>query len=228
MGKKQAQPPSDAPILVIGLGRFGASTAMSLVRLGHEVLAVDENSELVQKWASELTHTVEADSTDEEALRQVGADQFDRAVVGIATDVEASVLTVVSLVELGVTEIWAKAVSVKHGKILKRVGATHVVYPERAMGERVAHMVSGQMIDYMEFDDGFAIARTRAPEEAFDRTLAESSLRSHYGVTVVGIKRPAQDFTYAQADTTIHRRDELIVSGPTHKVEKFCAVTVAS
>lgn len=227
MGKKSV-PPSDAPVLIVGLGRFGSATAMSLVRLGHEVLAVDEDRELVQKWATELTHTVEADSTDEEALRQVGADQFDRAVVGIGTDVEASVLTVVSLVELGVGEVWAKAVSAKHGKILKRVGASHVVYPERAMGERVAHMVSGQMIDYMEFDDGFAIARTRAPEEAYDKTLSDSALRSKYGVTVVGIKRPAQDFTYAQADTMIHRRDELIVSGPTYKVEKFCALTVTS
>ncbi|MGH3357650.1 MAG: potassium channel family protein [Nocardioidaceae bacterium] len=226
MGKKQ--PPSDAPVIVVGLGRFGASTAMSLVRLGHEVLAVDEDSELVQKWATELTHTVEVDSTDEEALRQIGAEQFDRAIVGIGSDIEASVLTVLSLVELGISEVWAKAVSAKHGKILKRVGASHVVYPERAMGERVAHMVSGQMIDYMEFDDGFAIARTRAPEEAFDKTLTDSALRSRYGITVVGIKRPATDFTYAQADTMIHRRDELIVSGPTHKVEKFCAVTVAS
>lgn len=213
--------------MVVGLGRFGASTAMSLVRLGHEVLAVDEDAELVQKWATELTHTVEADSTDEEALRQIGAEQFDRAIVGIGNDIEASVLTVLSLVELGVTEVWAKAVSAKHGKILKRVGASHVVYPERAMGERVAHMVSGQMIDYMEFDDGFAIARTRAPDEAFDQTLSESALRSRYGVTVVGIKRPAQDFTYAQADTVIRSRDELIVSGPTDKVEKFCAVTIA-
>jgi len=227
LAKKQTSRGSDAPVLVIGLGRFGVSTAASLLRLGHEVLAVDENGDLVQKWASELTHTVQIDTTDEEGLRQIGADQFDRAVVGIGNDIEASVLTVLSLVELGVGEVWAKAVSAKHGKILKRVGASHVVYPERAMGERVAHMVSGQMIDYMEFDDGFAIARTRTPEEAFDKTLSESSLRSRYGVTVVGIKRPAQDFTYAQADTMIRRRDELIVSGPTHKVEKFCAVTVA-
>ncbi|UYM04357.1 potassium channel family protein [Solicola gregarius] len=227
MGKK-AQAPSDAPVIVVGLGRFGAATAASLIRLGHEVLAVDEDAELVQKWASELTHAVQVDTTDEEALRQIGADQFERAIVGIGSDIEASVLTVLTLVELGVSEVWAKAVSIKHGKILKRVGASHVVYPERAMGERVAHMVSGQMIDYMEFDDGFAIARTRAPEEAYDKTLTESALRSRYGVTVVGIKRPAQDFTYAQADTMIRQRDELIVSGSTHKVEKFCAVTVAS
>src|SRR5690625_7315529 len=100
-------------------------------------------------------------TTDEEGLRQIGADQYDRSIYVIGNDNEASVLTVLSLVELGVGEVWAKAVSAKHGKILKRVGASHVVYPERAMGERVAHMVSGQMIDYMAFDDGFEIGRPK-------------------------------------------------------------------
>lgn len=226
MAKDKAQTASaEEPVIVIGLGRFGISVAASLVRLGHEVLAIDEDRDLVQRWASELTHVVEADTTDEEAMRQVGADQFKRAVVGIGTDIEASVLTVLTLVELGVTEVWAKAINKKHGRILGRVGATHVVYPESAMGERVAHMVTGSMIDFIEFDDGFAIARTRAPRESIDRTLAESALRSVYGITVVGVKQHRQDFTYARPETQIVASDELIVSGPTQKVEKFCALT---
>lgn len=222
MGKNDN--PLTAPVLVVGLGRFGSSVSRSLERLGHEVLAVDERPDIVQRYASDFTHVVAADTTDTEALRQIGAEQFDRAVVGIGTDIEASVLTVLSLVELGVEEVWAKAINSKHARILERVGATHVVRPESAMGERVAHMVTGAMIDYIEFDDGFSIARTRAPRVAFDQTLAEAALRSKYGITVVGVKRRGEDFTYARPETLINASDELIVSGPTRKVEAFCAL----
>ena len=216
---------NDFPVLVIGLGRFGTSVARSLGRLGHDVLAVDESPEIVQKYSDDFTHVLSADSTDTDALRQIGAEQFDVAVVGIGDDIEASVLTVLSLVELGIHEVWAKAVNAKHARILERVGATHVVRPESAMGERVAHMVTGTMIDYIEFDDGFSIARTRTPEVAVGRTLAESQLRAKYGITVVGVKRRGEDFTYATPETDIVASDELIVSGPTTKVENFCALT---
>ena len=223
MAKKADSRP--APVLVVGLGRFGAAVAQSLVRLGHEVLAVDERADIVQRFAGEFTHVVAADTTDTEALRQIGADQFTRAVVGIGTDIEASVLTVLSLVDLGITEVWAKAINAKHARILERVGATHIVRPESAMGERVAHMVTGAMMYYIEFDDGFAIARTRTPNVACGKTLAESELRQKYGVTVVGVKRHGEDFTYAKPDTSISTTDELIVSGPTARVEAFCALS---
>ncbi len=211
-------------VVVIGLGRFGVAVAQSMVRMGHEVLAIDEDRELVDKWSDLLTHVVQADSTDEEALRQLGVGQFDRAVVAIGTEVEASVLTVLALVEAGVSDVWAKAINRKHGHILERVGATHVVYPESSMGERVAHLLTGSMIDYIEFDDAYSIARTRAPRMTWDKTLAESAPRSHYGVTVVGVKRGRQDFIHATPDTVVHDRDELIVSGPTPAVEKFCGL----
>jgi trk system potassium uptake protein len=213
------------PVVVVGLGRFGGALARSLVRLGHDVLAIDTDPALVQKWAGELTQVVQADGSDAEALKQLGVGTFSRAVVCIGTHIDASVLTVLSLVEMGVGEVWAKAITKQHGKILYRVGATHVVYVESAMGERVAHMVSGAMIDYIEFDDGFAIARTNAPEESYDKTLAESGLRTRYGVTVVGVKRPGQDFTYARPGTEVHRGDQLIVSGATDLVERFCSLT---
>jgi len=219
--------PTSAPVLVLGLGRFGFAVAKSLVRLGHDVLGVDEDANLVQRYASEFTHVVAADTTDTEALQQIGAEQFDRAVVGIGTDIEASVLTVLSLVELGVSEVWAKAINAKHARILERVGATHVVRPESAMGERVAHMVTGAMIDYIEFDDGFSIARTRAPKVSHGRTLLESQLRAKFGITVVGVKRRGEDFTYARPETSIDSSDELIVSGPTRKVESFCALSTS-
>ena len=165
-------------VVVIGLGRFGSAVAESLVRLGHDVLGIDERAEHVQKWADRLTHVVEADATDSNVLRRLGVQDFGHAVVGIGTDIEASVLTVLGLAELGVPDIWAKATSANHGRILERTGAHHVVLPEAAMGERVAHMVTGKMIDFIEFDDGFAIVKTRAPLEAAGKTLEQSALRT--------------------------------------------------
>jgi trk system potassium uptake protein len=223
---RQDQPRSDVQgaVLIVGLGRFGIAVADALVRLGHEVLVVDQNADLVRKWAQEFTHVVEADATDEETLRQLGVDSFGHAVVAIGTDIEASVLSVLALTEVGIADVWAKAVSHKHGQILQRVGAQHVIFPESDMGERVAHLVTGTMLDYIEFEDGFAIARTKAPREAFNRTLADSALRTKYGITVVGIKRRGVDFIYARPETKVGERDELIVAGPTDEVEKFSTV----
>jgi trk system potassium uptake protein TrkA len=217
--------PTGNSVVVIGLGRFGGAVAESLVRLGHDVLGIDENAELVQRWADLLTHVVQADTTNTDTLRRLGVADFESAVVGIGNDLEASVLTVLGLVELGVKDIWVKALSQRHGRILERTGAHHVVYPEMAMGERVAHLVTGKMIDFIEFDDGFAIAKTRAPRETAGKTLAESALRSRYGITIVGVKRPKTDFTYAKPDTLIEAGDLLIVSGPTRLVEAFAALT---
>ncbi|MFY8164244.1 MAG: potassium channel family protein [Brevundimonas sp.] len=211
-------------VVVVGLGRFGGAVAQSLTRLGHEVLAIEEDLALVQSWSDRLTHVVQADSSNIEALRQLGVADFQHAVVGIGSDIEASVLTVLALTELGVPDIWAKAVTTNHGKILEKTGAHHVVYPEAAMGERVAHLVTGKMIDFIEFDDDFAIVKTRPPREAVGKTLAESQLRSRHGVTVVGVKRPREDFTYAKPDTLVVEGDLLIVSGPTQKVERFAAL----
>jgi len=213
---------SDA-VLVIGLGRFGSSIAEALDRLGHEVLAIDRNSSLVQDWSGRLTHVVEADSTNEESLRQVGAADFTVAVVGIGTSVEASVLTTANLVDIGIPHVWAKALSPAHGKILERIGATNVVYPERDAGERVAHLVSGKLLDYIEFEDGFAIVKMRPPRETRGFTLAEAQIRAKYGVTVVGVKSPGKDFTHAVPSTKVSAHDVIVVSGETALLERFAA-----
>lgn len=212
-------------ILVIGLGRFGGQVAASLVRLGHEVLAIDQDEQIVQRWSDQLTYVVQADATDEQALRQLGVGDLPRAIVGIGTDIEASVLTVLALTEIGVGEIWAKAITAKHGKILSAVGADHVIYPEAAMGKRVAHLIASQMLDFIEFDDGYAIAKVRAPEEAIGRTLGDSKLRTKYGVTVVAVKMTGSDFTYARPETMVYGGALLIVAGKTPDVERFAAVT---
>ena len=220
MGNKREH--SDA-VLVIGLGRFGSSIAEALDRLGHEVLAIDRNGSLVQEWSGRLTHVVEADSASEEALRQIGASDFSVAVVGIGTSIEASVLTTANLVDLGVPHVWAKALTPAHGKILERIGATNVVYPERDAGERVAHLVSGKLLDYIEFEDGFAIAKMRPPRETRGFTLEESKIRAKYGVTVVGVKAPNSDFTYAVPETKVTAHDTLIVSGPTDLLDRLAS-----
>jgi trk system potassium uptake protein TrkA len=215
----------DENVVVIGLGRFGGAVAGSMQQLGHEVLGIDNDPKLVQEWSERLTHVAEADSTDEDALRQLGVQDFAHAVVGIGTHMEASVLTVLALVEVGVPHIWAKAISTKHAKILSSVGATKVIFPESAMGERVAHLITSRMIDFIEFDDDFAIAKTRIPRAAVGRSLAELALRSKHGVTVVGVKEPGKEFEFATPDTVIPANATLIVSGKSSKVEKFAATT---
>jgi trk system potassium uptake protein len=208
-------------VLVIGLGRFGAALATSLVDLGHEVLGVDTSPTLVQRYSTLLTQTVEADSTDITVLRQIGAAEFPVAVVGIGTGIEASVLTVAALIDLGIPNVWAKAITEPHARILQRVGVHHVISPEREMGERVAHLVTGRMIDYLELDPGFALVETTAPTEMLGQTLTELQFRTRYGVTVVCSKPAGRTFTYATADTIVQEGDTILVAGESARAEAF-------
>ena len=145
------------------------------------------------------------------------------AVVGVGTSIEASVLITVNLVDLEIPHIWVKAISEAHGTILKRIGANHVIFPEHDAGVRAAHLVNGRMLDFIEFDDDFAIVKMYPPAECVGFTLGESHVRSKYGVTVVGVKTPGEDFTYAQPDTRVGPRDTLIVSGHTDLIDRFAA-----
>lgn len=208
--------------LVIGLGRFGGALAEDLIAHGHEVLGVDANPKLVQAHAQKLTHVVEADSTDIDAMRQLGAGDFETAVVAIGTEVEASILTASVLVDLGVPRIVAKAVSEPHGKILSRVGAHRVIFPERDMGLRVARSLAGRdVIDYMELDPGFVLLETKAPPELVGKTLAEAEVRRRYGLTVVSVKGADKPATYATPETRIEEGDILVIAGETRRVEEF-------
>jgi trk system potassium uptake protein TrkA len=219
-----AEPPDTAPVLVLGLGRFGSAVARTLIELGHEVLAIDRDPRRVQEHAPELTHVAEADTTSEQALRQLGAADFARAIVAIGSDVEASILTTSTLVDIGVTTVWAAASSPSHGRILERVGAARVIFPEQHMGERVAHLLSGRLLNFIEFEEGFALAETPAPAAFAGTTLLEAALRSRHGVTVVCVKRPGEKFTYATQQTRIEAGDLLIVAGETARIEAFAAL----
>ncbi len=211
-------------MLVIGLGRFGAACAGELDRLGREVLAIDESHELVQKWSERVTHTVQADARNFDALKQIGAQDFSVAVVAVGSLIEASVLITANLVDLQVPQIWAKAVSQSHGKILSRVGANHVIYPEREAGERVAHLVSGRMLDFIRFDDDFVLAKMYPPKFIRGVRLDESGVRTKYKVTVVGVKSPGKEFSYAEANTVVSNHDLIIVSGTNVDIERFATL----
>jgi len=214
----------DAPVLVIGLGRFGAATAGQLQRLGREVLAVDEDPNLVQKWAERVTHAVQADARSLDALRQIGADEFSIAVVATGSSIESSVLITANLVDLKIPQIWSKAISQSHGKILARIGANHVIYPEAEAGERVAHLVSGRMIDFIEFDDDFVLVKMYPPKPIRGLSLTESQVRTKYNITVVGVKSPGKPFTYATEQTVVSNHDLIIVSGTERDIDRFASL----
>ncbi|MDE0778627.1 MAG: TrkA family potassium uptake protein [Nocardioides sp.] len=219
-------PPHDhGTVVVVGLGRFGKSLALELMEQGTEVLGIDADRRIVQSLAGRLTHVVEADSTNEDAMRQLSVAEFDRAVIGVGNDLEASILSASVALGLGVEQVWAKAISHAHARILTQIGVHHVVRPEHDMGKRVAHLVNGRMLDYIEIDEGYAIVKTRPPRRLYGVPLGQSTIRAEFGVTVVGVKRGTDAFTYATAETVVEDGDIVIVSGPRENVERFSELT---
>nr|WP_176737922.1 TrkA family potassium uptake protein [Micromonospora inyonensis] len=210
---------------MVGLGRFGTYLAASLTQLGHEVLAIDRDPQTVQRWSSQLDQVVQADSTDETALRQLGIADYERVVVCIGAAVEASVLTVLAVTEVGGSTIWARATSRKHARILSAVGAQHVVFPEAETGERVAHLIVSKMLDFIEFGDDFAIAKVRVPQPLIGRALAEVAPDDRFGVMVVGAKLPGERFEYATPATVLTEGSLLIVEGSIEQVGRFAGMT---
>ena len=211
-------------VVVIGLGRFGGALALELAAAGTEVLGIDRDEGIVQSFNGRLTHVVRADSTKEEALRQLSVHEFDRAVVGIGSDLEASILTTSSLLRFKKPTIWAKAVSAAHGQILEQLGVEHVVRPEEDMGRRVAHLVRGAMLDYIEFEDGFAMVKTRPPREALNQPLGVTGIRAKHHITVVAVKRKNGEWDYTTPQTVLNLDDEIIVAGATSAAERFATL----
>ncbi len=220
-GPSLVRKPAADVVVVLGLGRFGKSLALELMAQGTEVLGIDASEAVIEKVSGRLTHAAVADTTDEVSLRQLSVHEYGRAVVGIGSDLEASLLTASALINMAVPNVWAKAISNAHARILTQIGVHHVVRPEHDMGKRVAHLVRGRMMDYIEFDDGFAMVKTVAPAFAVGKPLSQTTIRSRYGVTVVAIKRPGEGFTYATADTVISPGDTIIVSGQARETERF-------
>ena len=212
---------SRSEIMIVGLGRFGSAAATSLMDLGQDVIGVDSDEKLVQRHAPLLTEAVQVDATDIDAMRLIGAEEVQTAVVAIGNDIEASILAASVLLELEVPRVWAKAVSDRHGQILGRLGVHRVVFPERDMGDRVAHGLVGLALDFVLIGADFAMAETTAPKEALGRTLAEVGLRRKYDVTVVCTKPPGGTFSLTGPDTILQPDDTLLVIGEKENVERF-------
>ncbi len=208
-------------VVVIGLGRFGSALALELMSTGVEVLGIDGNEEIVQAHNGLLTHVVRADSTKEETLRQLAVPDFDRVVVAIGSDIQASILTASLLLRLGIPSVWAKAVSDPHGVILEQLGVHHIIYPEKDMGKRVAHLVRGAMDDYIEIGKDFALVKTTPPRSILGRPLGEVKARAEHGVTVTAFHRDGAGWSYTTLETVVQEGDVILVAGRPDRVEKF-------
>ncbi len=208
-------------VAVIGLGRFGSALAVELMAGGTEVLGIDLEEDLVQALNGQLTQVVRADSTKEEALRQLAIDEFDRVVVAIGGDVSASILTCSVLLSMQIPVIWAKAVDDRHGLILEQLGVHHVIYPEKDMGRRVAHLVRGAALDYIEVAPGYALVKTAAPSLLHGKRLGDTGIRASHGITIAAYQHDEEPWRNADNNTMLHEGDTVLVVGPTSSAEAF-------
>ena len=198
---------------VIGLGRFGSAIATTLSELGQDVIGVDADAEKVRQLADVVTQAVELDATDERALRSIGIQDVDVAVVSIGENIESSLLVVMQLHEIGVKSIVAKAVTTLHGRILEKLDVSRVIFPEREMAIRIGHsLVMPNVIDYIELSRDFSIVEIPAPSSFVGRTLKQLELRPKYGLTLIAIKRRPSP-TDAEVTNISPSADETIQAG---------------
>lgn len=207
-------------VIVIGLGRFGSAAARELMALGHEVLAIDDSEAKVNEIAPEVTHAVELDASDEHALRDVGAGEFEHAIVAISSNTEASIFATMALRNLGVRNVVAKAATTLHGKILERVGASRVVYPEGEAGARVAHEFSiPHVLDYIDVAPRFGIVKVKPPTSFIGKTLRELNIPAELSLTPIALRRGSKVTVNPHPDERILEDDELILIGLDEKLD---------
>ncbi len=213
---------------VIGLGRFGSAMSKTLVELGQDVVGIDASEERVQHLADTLPSVLQLNATDERALRNAGIQDVDVAVISIGENIEASLLVVMLVKELGIPRIVAKAVTALHGRILEKLGVDRVIFPERDMAMRVAHsLVVPNVLDYIELSRDFSIIELPAPAEFAGKTLRELQLRPKYGLTLIALKRhrgtnaPVTTNIAPQADDRIEAGDVLSLLGPNERLAEL-------
>lgn len=220
--KDREQAANRGAVLIIGLGRFGEALARGLVEQNIEVLAVDFDEEIVQRVSGDIPNVVQCDGTSSRALRQIGAEQFSRAVVAIATNIEASVLSALVLIdEFKIPMVWAKALSLDHAKILERVGVTRVIQPEHDMGQRTAMSIARRVTDYFHVEDNFALVEMEAPKRYLGRALGDLGIRNKYGVTIVSIKPPGGEFQHADQTTILQPGELILLAGKPASLDAF-------
>lgn len=207
---------------IIGLGRFGVNMAKSLHKMGYEVLAIDKNMEKVQEFSNEFTHVIQADATDENALRALGILNFDVVVVAIGEDLEANILATMQLKELGAAYIVATARDTLQIKLLEKIGADRVVSPERDMARRVAYnLASTSIMDYIELSPKFSIVEITIPRECQNKTLVEADLRARYGINVVAIKRGDELIVSPSPQERMRPDDTAVVVGENESINRL-------
>ncbi|KRG10907.1 potassium channel family protein [Lederbergia galactosidilytica] len=207
---------------VIGLGRFGGSICTELLEQGMEVLAIDKDEERVNEYASIATHAAIADTTDEAVLKNLGIRNFDHVIVAIGDDIQSSILTTLILKEVGVRFITVKAQNDHHAKVLRKIGADHVVHPERDMGRRIAHyIVSKNILDYLELSDEYSIVEIKVNELLAGHSLIDLDVRARYGINIVAIKRGREIIVTPPAEAPLQQEDILIVIGADTDINRF-------
>ena len=214
--------PTTRQIAVLGLGRFGQAVARELTHLGHDVLAVDHDERIVQDVADEVTHAVQADITDPDALEALGLADFDTVIVAASGSLEASIMATVLLKRMGVQRIIAKAAHDLHGSILAQVGAMRVVYPERETGFRVAHSFHASGVqDYLDAAPGYGIARVAISDAWGGKTLADLDFPNTCGLTVLAVARADRVVLNPTPDERLRAGDSLIVAGRDEDLERL-------
>lgn len=207
---------------VIGLGRFGSSLARALAESGNDVLAVDMLEERIRPLANVLTHVVQADATDEEVLRSLGIRNFDCCIVTISSNLQSSILVTLMVKELGVPLVVAKARDDQHGKVLERIGADRIVFPERDMGVRLAHnLIAGNILDHIELSPDNSIAEIIARDKLVGKNLRQLDLRSRFGLNVLAIKHGNRISITPRAEDIIADGDILVVIGPNDGIRRL-------
>ena len=208
--------------MVIGCGRFGSSIATTLFKLGHEVMVIDIDEERIQDIAEEVTYAVQADVSDENVLMELGISNFDVVIVSIGSNYQASIMATLIAKESGVKKVVAKAHDSLHGKVLAKIGADKIIYPERDMGVRVAHnLVSSNILDFIELSPDYSILEITALEQWINKSLKELRLPTNYGINVMAIKRGSNINVSPYANDIILKGDVLVVIGNTVDIEKI-------
>ena len=220
---------SDKQFVIMGLGRFGSSIAKTLYSLGNDVLAIDKDEDIVQEIADHVTHAVQLDATDENALRSLGIRNFDVAVVTIGDDIQSSIMATLLVKELGVKYIIAKGHSDLHAKVLYKIGADRVILPEKDMGIRVAHnLVSANILDYIELSEDYSVMEIQVLDEWAGKTLNELKIRRKYGINVMAIKKGDEVNLSPAADDIIEQNDIIVAIGSAEDLSKLEGMIVKS
>lgn len=210
--------------IVIGMGRFGFSVATCLYKAGYDVLAIDIDIEKIEKISNEVTHAIALDATDEKALDSINIEDYDTAIVAIGGSIQESLLVTLLVKELGVEEIICKGQGELHEKLLKKIGASRVILPEKEMGFRLANNLKFQsLFDFVEISKGSSIAEFTAPIEWINNTIGDIDIRAKHDVTLIGIKKDGSHEmdVNINANTIIKEHDLLILLGRDDKLSKL-------